>query len=224
EVLERYADRFSHVLVDEYQDTNHAHYVLVTMLAGKHRNLFVVGDADQAIYGWRGADIRNILEFERQFPDARIITLDQNYRSTQNILNAADAVISVNKRRPEKRLWTDQDAGPLIRAFEGRTEDEEAQFIAREIRRLVLRGSTDARSCAVMYRTNAQSRAIEDAFIHEGVPYRIVGATRFYERREVKDVISYLRWLHNADDGVSLARILNVPSRKIGDTSRRALQ
>jgi len=223
EVLERYADRYSHVLVDEYQDTNHAQYVLVTMLASKHRNLFVVGDADQAIYGWRGADIRNILDFERQFPDARIITLDQNYRSTQNILDAAHAVISVNTKRPEKKLWTDKDAGPLIRAFEARNEQEEAQFVAREIRRLVHRGTAEPRSCAVMYRTNAQSRSIEDAFIHEGVPYRIVGSTRFYERREVKDVLSYLRWLANPEDGVSLTRIINVPPRKIGDTSQKAL-
>jgi DNA helicase-2/ATP-dependent DNA helicase PcrA len=224
EVLQRYADRFSHVLVDEYQDTNQVQYVLVTQLASKHGNLFVVGDADQAIYGWRGADIRNILDFERQFATTRLITLDQNYRSTQNVLDAAHAVISQNTKRPEKRLWTDQEAGPLIRAFEARNEKEEAQFIAREIRRLRLRGTAEPRSCAVMYRTNAQSRALEEAFIHEGVPYKLVGTTRFYERREVKDVISYLRWLANPDDNVSLARVLNVPPRKIGGTSQAALQ
>jgi DNA helicase II / ATP-dependent DNA helicase PcrA len=224
EALEHYADRYQHVLVDEYQDTNHAQYVLVRMLASKHRNLFVVGDADQAIYGWRGANIRNILEFERNFPEAKTITLDQNYRSTQNILDAAHAVISVNQQRPEKRLWTDQEPGPLIHGFEARNEDEEAQFIARQIRRLVHRGATEPRSCAVMYRTNAQSRAIEGAFRHEGVPYKIVGATRFYERREVKDVLAYLRWIANPADGVSLARIVNVPPRRIGPGTVTALR
>lgn len=219
ETLERYSERYRHILVDEYQDTNHAQYALVSMLAAKHQNLFVVGDADQAIYGWRGADVRNILEFEEQFPNATTITLDQNYRSTQNILDAAHAIISVNEKRPEKKLWTDQDRGPLIHIFEGTTEGEEALFIVRQIRRLISRGTAEARSCAVMYRTNSQSRVIEDAFVHEGLPYKIVGTTRFYERREVRDVLAYLRWVANPDDGQSLARIINVPPRKIGATS-----
>jgi DNA helicase-2/ATP-dependent DNA helicase PcrA len=217
ERLEYYAHRFRHVLVDEYQDTNHAQYVLVSLIASKHRNLFVVGDNDQAIYGWRGADVRNILEFESQFPDAKAITLDQNYRSTQTILDAAHGVISHNIDRPPKRLWTDKGMGPLIRSFEARNGDEEAQFVAREIRRLVARGTVGANNCAVMYRTNAQSRVLEDAFIHEGVPYRLVGATRFYERREIKDVLAYLRFVANPLDGMSLARIINVLPRKIGD-------
>ena len=158
------------------------------------------------------------------FPTPKTITLDQNYRSTQNILDVADAVISVNKQRPEKRLWTDQDRGRLIHVFEGTNEAEEALFIARQIRRLISRGTAEARSCAVMYRTNAQSRAIEDAFVHEGVPYKIVGTTRFYERREVRDVLAYLRWVANPEDGQSLARIINVPPRKIGTTSVNALR
>lgn len=219
DVLDRYAGRYQHVLVDEYQDTNHVQYVLISLLASKHRNLFVVGDADQAIYGWRGADIRNILDFETQFPDARAITLEQNYRSTQNILDAAHHVISVNQERPPKRLWTDKHRGLLLRAFEARNQDEEAHFVAREIRRLIRRGSTDANSCAVMYRTNAQSRPIEDAFIREGVPYRIVGTTKFYERREIRDVLAYLRFAANPADSVSLSRIINVPPRKIGGTT-----
>lgn len=224
DILERYADRYRHVLVDEYQDTNHAQYVLVSLVASKHRNLFVVGDADQAIYGWRGADIRNILEFKRNFPDARAITLDQNYRSTQNILDAAHGVIALNESRPEKRLWTEKDRGPLVRAFEARNGDEEAQFVAREIRRLIHRGNVEANSSAVMYRTNAQSRAIEDAFIREGVPYKIVGTTKFYERREIRDVLAYLRFVANPSDGVSLERIINVPPRKIGATTVSALR
>jgi DNA helicase-2/ATP-dependent DNA helicase PcrA len=224
ERFEYYANRYRHVLVDEYQDTNHAQYVLVSLLASKHRNLFVVGDNDQAIYGWRGADVRNILDFETQFPDARAITLDQNYRSTQTILDAAHEVISLNVDRPPKRLWTDKGAGPLIRSFEARNADEEAQFVAREIRRLVARGTTGANNCAVMYRTNAQSRALEAAFNHEGVAYRLIGATKFYERREIRDVLAYLRFVANPLDGISLSRIINVPPRKIGDTTVQNLR
>lgn len=219
DVLERYTNTYRHILVDEYQDTNRAQYMLVRLLASVSGNLFVVGDADQSIYGWRGADIRNILEFEKHFSDARLISLDQNYRSTQNILDAAYGVISRNVGRTDTKLWTECDRGPLIWAFEGRTGDEEAQFIAREIRRLAHRGSTEPKSCAVMYRTNAQSRAIEDAFIREGIAYRIVGTTKFYERREIKDVLGYLRWVANPADGVSLARVIKVPPRKIGDIS-----
>ncbi len=223
ERLEHYASQFEHVLVDEYQDTNHAQYVLVSLLASIHRNLFVVGDADQAIYGWRGADIRNILDFERQNPEAQIVTLEQNYRSTQNVLSAAHAVITKNVARPKKQLWTEKDRGSLIRVFEARSSEEEAHFVAREIRRLSRRGTADAASCAVMYRTNAQSRILEDAFIHEGINYRLVGATRFYERREVRDILSYLRFIANPLDSISLGRIINTPSRKIGSTTLRAL-
>ncbi|HZT96145.1 MAG TPA: UvrD-helicase domain-containing protein [Chloroflexota bacterium] len=223
EKLQYYSSRFRHVLVDEYQDTNHAQYVLMNLFASEYRNLFAVGDADQAIYGWRGADIRNILDFERHYPEARLVVLDQNYRSTQNILAAAHAVITKNVARPKKRLWTEKDRGSLIRVFEGRSSEDEAHFIAREIRRLTHRGTATAGSCAVMYRTNAQSRAIEEAFIHEGIRYRLVGATRFYERREVRDILAYLRFIANPSDSASLARIINIPPRKIGSTTVRAL-
>ncbi len=222
-ILERYASRYLHVLVDEYQDTNHAQYVLVSLLASQSRNLFAVGDPDQSIYGWRGADIRNILQFEAEFQDARTITLDQNYRSTQNILDAAHAIIVANPERPDKRLWTDSGPGALLRVYEARNGEEEAQFIAREVRRLIHRRAGEAFSCAVMYRTNAQSRALEDAFIREGVAYRIVGSTKFYERREVKDALAYLRFVANPSDGLSLQRIINVPPRKIGAKSLQVL-
>jgi DNA helicase-2/ATP-dependent DNA helicase PcrA len=222
--LEHYASRYQHILVDEYQDTNHAQYVLVRLLASKHGNLFVVGDADQAIYGWRGADIRNILEFDRDFPNAHTITLDQNYRSTQNILDAADSVIALNRQRRPKKLWTQKERGHLIRIFQAYNESEEAQFVVNEIRRLVMRGEVQPNDCVVMYRTNAQSRALEDAFLREGMPYRLVGATRFYERREVKDILAYLRVLVNPADSMSLRRIINVPPRKIGVTTIAALQ
>ncbi|MBV9279012.1 MAG: UvrD-helicase domain-containing protein [Chloroflexi bacterium] len=224
ERLEHYAGRFQHILVDEYQDTNHAQYVLVKLLASRHRNLFVVGDDDQSIYSWRGADIRNILEFERDYPEVREIKLEQNYRSTQNILDAAHGVISRNISRKAKRLWTDNEAGNLIQLFHAYNEEEEASFVTGEIGRLMASGQVEAGECAVMYRTNAQSRALEEAFIRANLPYTLVGATRFYERKEIKDVVAYLRLLANPNDSLHLRRILNVPPRKIGAATVQALQ
>ena len=222
--LEHYASRFQHILVDEYQDTNHAQYVLVNLLASRHRNLFVVGDDDQSVYSWRGADIRNILEFERDYPDVREIKLEQNYRSTQNILDAAHTVISQNLGRKPKRLWTENETGSLLQIFHAYNEEEEASFVANEINRLIARGEATARECAVMYRINAQSRALEEAFIRANIPYVLIGATRFYERREVRDVIAYLRLLQNPNDSVTLRRVINVPPRKIGATTLQTLR
>ena len=215
DVREKYQGRFLHVLVDEFQDTNIAQYQLARLLAGKHGNICVVGDPDQSIYSWRSADIRNILNFERDFPDARIVLLEQNYRSTQTILDAAHAVIAGSKQRKQKSLWTDQAGGEPIAVYEAYDEAEEADFVATEIGELV----NDERrysDVAVMYRTNAHSRALEEAFIRATIPYQLVGGTRFYERREVKDVLAYLRLVHNPYDVVSFARIVNVPGRGIG--------
>jgi DNA helicase II / ATP-dependent DNA helicase PcrA len=217
--LEHYSHRYEHVLVDEYQDTNHAQYELVKMLASEHRNLFVVGDDDQSVYSWRGADLRNILEFERDYPNVFEIKLEQNYRSSQNILDAAHGVISKNEARKDKRLWTERDAGQRIELFHAYNEEDEARFVTKEVSRLVNRMEAEPRECAVMYRTNAQSRALEEAFIRANMPYHLVGATRFYTRREVRDVLAYLRLILNPDDGVTLGRIINVPPRKIGSTS-----
>ena len=222
--LEHYASRFQHILVDEYQDTNHAQYVLVNLLASRHRNVFVVGDDDQSVYSWRGADIRNILEFERDYPDVREIKLEQNYRSTQTILDAAHGVISQNVGRKPKQLWTENETGPQIHLFHAYNEEEEASFVTNEIGRLVAGGEVTAGDCAVMYRTNAQSRALEEAFIRANLPYILVGGTRFYERKEIKDVVAYLRLLANPNDGLTLRRIINVPPRKIGATSVQLLR
>jgi len=222
--LEHYANRYEYVLVDEYQDTNHAQYELVNMLASKHHNLFVVGDDDQSVYSWRGADIRNILEFERDYPEVREVKLEQNYRSTQNILDAAHGVISRNVGRKTKRLWTEHEAGSLIHIFHAYNEEEEAQFITNEISRLMSSGEVRADECAVMYRTNAQSRALEEMFIRSHIPYVLVGGTRFYERREIKDIVAYLRLIVNPNDSQTLRRIVNVPPRKIGATSLNALK
>jgi DNA helicase-2/ATP-dependent DNA helicase PcrA len=222
--LEHYATRYQHVLVDEYQDTNHAQYVLVNMLASRHRNLMVVGDDDQSVYSWRGADIRNILEFERDYPEVREIKLEQNYRSTQNILDAAHGVIVQNIGRKPKRLWTERDAGPLINIFHAYNEEDEASFVADEINRQVAHGEWTAGECAVMYRINAQSRALEEALIRANLPYLLVGAIRFYERKEIRDVVAYLRLLLNPNDGITLRRVINVPPRKIGAATLQALQ
>jgi DNA helicase-2/ATP-dependent DNA helicase PcrA len=224
ERLEHYATRYEYILVDEYQDTNHAQYVLVNLLASRHRNLFVVGDDDQSVYSWRGADIRNILEFERDYPDVREIKLEQNYRSTQNILDAAHSVISRNVGRKAKRLWTENASGPLIQAVHAYSEEEEASFVATEIGRLIDAGEITPNEAAVMYRTNSQSRPLEEAFIRAGLPYILVGGTRFYERREVKDAVAYLRLLLNPNDGMTLRRVINVPPRKIGATTIQALR
>ena len=218
EVLEHYQNRFGYVLVDEYQDTNHAQYRLVTLLTAQHRNLCVVGDADQSIYGFRGADVRNILEFERDFPDARIVLLQQNYRSTQTILEAANAVISNNPRRDPKRLWTDIGAGEQLVTYEAQDEHDEAAFIAEEVEAL-REEDFDLTDAAVFYRTNAQSRVIEETFVKFGVAYQVIGGLKYYDRREVKDALAYMRVMVNPTDTVALKRIVNVPKRAIGDTS-----
>jgi DNA helicase II / ATP-dependent DNA helicase PcrA len=219
-VRERYRARYSHVLVDEFQDTNTAQYALIKALAaadvpGAAHNVFVVGDEDQSIYRWRGADYRNIQRFRRDFPEARVVLLEQNYRSTQTILDAARAVIDRNRQRTPKALWTEAGQGAAITVFEAHDENEEAAYVVREIEAAVLRG-TPYGHFAVMYRTNAQSRALEDALVRRRVPYQLVGATRFYERREVKDVLAYLRLAHNPLDAMALERVVNIPPRGIG--------
>src|SRR5580693_1825439 len=221
EVAAEYRRRFRHVLVDEYQDTNHAQYILVRELVGAHEQdkseLCVVGDADQSIYAFRGATIRNIVEFEQDFPDARVIVLEQNYRSTQNILSAANAVVSRNASRKPKNLWSDQGAGPLITGYVADSEHDEAAFVAEEVDRLTDTGEATPGDVAVFYRTNAQSRVFEEVFIRVGLPYKVIGGVRFYERREVRDLLGYLRLIANPADEVSLRRVLNVPKRGIGD-------
>src|SRR6185295_19128336 len=201
-VRDRYSNKFVHVMVDEYQDTNRPQYLLVQRLAGRHRNLCVVGDPDQSIYKWRGADLRNILDFEHDFPEARIVKLERNYRSTQVILDAATAVISQNRNRKDKRLWTERKGGDLIKYFRGSDELEEADFITRTAHS----GISASPDCtvAVLYRTNAQSRVIEDALMRSGLSYRIVGGVRFYERKEIKDSLAFLKRLLNPHDDVSL--------------------
>jgi len=216
DVLADCQERFLHILVDEYQDTNPVQFALLSALAARHRNLCVVGDVDQAIYGWRGADIRNILEFERDFPDARIIPLEQNYRSTKTILEAAEHLIRHNPHRYPKRLWTENPAGEPLTVYAAWDEHDEARFVVEEIRRLQACGHP-LRACAILYRTNAQSRQFEEALLRAGIPYQVVGALRFYERREVKDLLAYLRVLINPRDILSLRRIVNVPRRGIGE-------
>ncbi|MDN5919340.1 MAG: UvrD-helicase domain-containing protein [Pseudonocardia sp.] len=222
-VAEYYRRRFRHVLVDEYQDTNHAQYELVRALVAPANErahpaeLCVVGDSDQSIYAFRGASIRNIVEFEQDFPDARTILLEQNYRSTQTILTAANAVIARNTERRDKRLWSDQGDGEKMIGYVADNEHDEASFVASEIDRLVDSGEYRNSDIAIFYRTNAQSRVFEDVFLRVGMPYKVVGGVRFYERREIRDALAYLRVLSNADDTVSLRRILNVPKRGIGD-------
>jgi DNA helicase II / ATP-dependent DNA helicase PcrA len=217
-VLEQYQDRFQYVLVDEYQDTNHAQYRLVQMLAGTRRNLCVVGDSDQSIYAFRGADIRNILDFENDYPDARVIVLDRNYRSTQTILDAANAVISNNDGRKPKHLWTDLGDGDPVTVYRAEDEHDEAAFIAERLLALPEEGLrlSDA---AVFYRTHAQSRVLEEVMVRFGVPYQVIGGPKFYDRREVKDVMAYLKAIVNPDDPVALKRIINVPKRGIGNTT-----
>jgi DNA helicase-2/ATP-dependent DNA helicase PcrA len=218
EVLERWQNRFQYVLVDEYQDTNQAQYMLVKMLAATHRNVCVVGDSDQSIYAFRGADMRNIMGFEKDYPDTRVILLEQNYRSTQTILDAANAVIANNASRQPKRLWTDEGAGERIVVFEAEDEHEEAAYIAEEIARLRDSG-VGLDDVAVFYRTNAQSRVIEELFVRFGVMYQVVGGLKYYDRKEVKDALAYLRAIVNPDDQVAIKRIINTPKRAIGDTS-----
>jgi DNA helicase-2/ATP-dependent DNA helicase PcrA len=236
DVLTKYQERWRYLHVDEYQDTNRAQYLWVRALAARHRNLCVVGDDDQSIYSWRGADLRNILDFERDWPDTAVVKLEQNYRSTQLILDAAHAVVSRNSARKDKKLWTDNGGGARIQRFEAYNEEEEAEWIARQIEGLVggrgtaltRRADDDARfrarDIAVMYRMNAQSRAIEESFLRYGIRYQLVGGTRFYSRREVKDALAYLRILRSDTDSVSFERIVNVPARGIGDKTIEVLR
>ncbi len=216
-VLQYYRDRFDYILVDEYQDTNAAQYELVHMLAGEKRNLCVVGDDDQSIYGWRGADIRNILDFEKDYPDARVVKLERNYRSTGNILDAANQVIAHNKGRKEKALWTEAPSGEKLTLYRALDERDEAAFVATTAKAVAGRGK--ASEIAVLYRMNAQSRVLEEAFVRSGIAYRVYGGLKFYDRREVKDLIAYMRALVNPDDDVSVRRIINEPRRAIGDAT-----
>lgn len=224
EVLARYQERYHHILVDEFQDTNMAQYILLRQLAARHRNLFVVADEDQSIYRWRGADYRNIVRLREDYPDLATYLLEQNYRSTQTILDVAHAVIRHNPGRTEKRLFTHRGRGMKVIVHEAYDPEDEAQFVVDTIAELVLRGEARPGDCAVMYRTNAQSRALEDAFIRAGLPYRLVGATRFYARREIKDLIAFLRVVHNLADSASLSRIIGVPPRGIGKRTMVALE
>jgi DNA helicase II / ATP-dependent DNA helicase PcrA len=223
EVRERYQTRFRYIHVDEYQDTNHAQYRLVNILAAAHRNLCVVGDDDQSVYSWRGADIRNILDFERDYPEAKVVKLEQNYRSTQTILDAANAVVANNASRKPKELWTAGPQGERIRIFTASDEYAEARFVVSEIERVIEAGARPA-DIAVFYRTNAQSRALEDVLVREGVPYQVVGGVRFYERAEIKDAMAYLAVIANPADSGALERIINVPKRGLGATSVARLQ
>ena len=218
EVLERYQDRFRQISVDEYQDTNHVQYAITNLLAARHRNLMVVGDDDQSIYSWRGADIQNILDFEKDYPDAHVVRLEQNYRSTGHILSAANAVVANNSRRKPKRLFTDAGDGEKIQVFQASDERDEGRWIGSEIEKLH-DGGTSYDDMAVFYRTNAQSRILEDMFLRAGVPYKIVGGTRFFDRAEVRDVMAYLKLVVNPDDDVAALRVVNTPRRGVGTTS-----
>src|ERR671919_1911323 len=223
DVRRRYQKAFRWVLVDEYQDTNRAQYRLLQLLCEAHRNLFVVGDESQSIYGFRHADIRNILEFERDFPDADVVKLEQNYRSTQTILDATNAVIANNRARKPKRLWTEEDGGDPIRIVELGDEHEEARYVAGEVERLATDEDVPRTEIAVFYRTNAQSRVLEDTLVRFDVPYQVIGVTKFYERAEIKDTVAYLTLLANPSDSVSFARIVNSPRRGIGQTTQARL-
>jgi DNA helicase II / ATP-dependent DNA helicase PcrA len=225
QVLEHYQERFRYVLIDEYQDTNRAQYHLVNLLADKHRNICVVGDADQGIYSWRGATIQNLMDFEHDYPDAEEFILDQNYRSTRTILEVANALIENNLQRKPKILWTEADEGTPVVRYRAEDEHDEAWFVAQEVERLVTDQAEHAYGdVAVFYRTNAQSRVVEDVFMKAGIPYRVVGGVRFYERREIKDTLAYLRALVNPQDAVSARRIINTPKRGIGDQTVAALE
>ena len=223
DVLNRYQETWRYLHVDEYQDTNHAQYLLISLLAQKYKNLCVIGDPDQSIYAFRGADIRNILEFKKEYPDALQIKLEQNYRSTQLVLSAANNIIKANPNRPEKDMWTEQKEGPLVTVHEVSDEKKEAQDAIHEAEKLRLTGLA-LNEQVILYRTNAQSRLFEEACMRAGIPYRIVGGVKFYARKEVKDVLAYLHAILNPGDTLSLLRILNVPARKIGDTTIGHLQ
>jgi len=219
EIRVKYQNRFKYILVDEYQDTNGAQYQLTKILAAKHHNLCVVGDADQSIYGWRGADIRNIMDFEEDYPEARTIKLEQNYRSTKNILAAANAVIEHNINRKKKELWTENATGEKLTIYEARDERDEAEFIATTVMKQKTIFNASYGDMAVLYRTNAQSRVVEETFMRRGIPYTMVGGLKFYDRKEIKDILAYLRVIYNPLDTVSLLRIINVPKRGLGATT-----
>ena len=223
-VLEKYSKRFKYVMIDEYQDTNHAQYLLAYLLSSYWKNIAVVGDADQSIYAWRGADIQNILDFEKDYPNCTSIKLEQNYRSTKIILDAANAVIDNNEGRPEKNLWTDKVEGAKIQHFTAQSEHEEAAFIGDTIVKKHDIHGVPYGDMAILYRTNAQSRVLEEALIKRALPYTMVGGTKFYDRKEIKDVLAYLRVLYNPFDDLSLLRIINVPKRSIGATTVSKLQ
>jgi len=220
EILDAYQEKFRYICVDEYQDTNHAQYILIRQLADKYKNLCVIGDSDQSIYSWRGANMRNILDFEKDFPGATTIMLEQNYRSTKNILKAAHNVIVKNSSRKEKELWTDNEEGGNIQVFEAFNEREEGVYIVNQINKALTKyEAPDYSDFAILYRTNAQSRVLEEVFMRFGIPYKIVGGIKFYSRKEIKDIMSYLKVLHNPHDSISMLRIINNPSRKLGKTT-----
>ena len=223
DVLEYYQERWRYINIDEYQDTNHAQYVLIKSLADKYRNLCVIGDSDQSIYSFRGADISNILDFEKDYSEAKIIKLEQNYRSTQNVLDAADAIIAKNKKRKPKKMWTDQGKGDLIDVWHCDSEHDEAEKVSREIEDLK-KVNVTLNQIVVLYRTNAQSRILEESLLRFGLPYKVIGGVKFYARKEVKDILAYLRVIHNPYDTDSLLRIINIPTRKIGATTVQKLQ
>lgn len=224
QILERYQDRFRYILIDEYQDVNYAQYVLVQLLAKKHHNLCVVGDDDQSIYSFRGAEVELILRFQKDYPEATIIRLEQNYRSTQPILDAAFSVVSQNRSRAPKRLWTEREEGMPLTLTRAQDDADEAQLVADYLQRQVLKGDRTYGDFAVLYRTNAQSRAFEDTFRRNRIPHRIVGALRFYDRKEIKDLLAYLRLIVNPDDAVSFRRVINAPPRGIGAQTQQSIQ
>lgn len=219
DIRDYYAEKFQYVLVDEYQDTSRSQYRLIQHLASYHRNISVVGDADQSIYGWRGADIRNILDFEKDYKDAKIIFLEQNYRSTKTILEAANALIKNNQERKDKSLWTENPEGDIITKYRAQDERDEARYISKKIQENILRNKAENKDFAVLYRMNAQSRVIEEELMSRNIKYTIVGGLKFYERKEIKDIIAYLRVIQNPEDELSLKRIINVPKRGIGKTT-----
>ncbi len=223
-MLQHYQERFRYILIDEYQDTNRAQYELVNMLAAKYRNICVVGDADQGVYSWRGATIQNILDFERDYPDAAVFLMEQNYRSTQNILTVANALIENNVQRKPKNLWTEAGSGDPVVRVRANDEHSEAYFVAQEIERLRSEEGFRYREVAIFYRTNAQSRVIEDVLMRVGMPYRVFGGVRFYQRKEIKDVLAYLRLLTNPQDVISFRRVVNTPKRGIGDATVAAVE
>ena len=224
DVLEFYQNKFKYIMVDEYQDTNGAQYEFVRLLAKRYKNICVVGDDDQCIYAWRGADVTNILEFERDYPNCKVIKLEQNYRSKGNILEAANVVIVNNSRRKSKALRTEQDPGSKIKIYRAYSDKEEGDFVARQILDIKSKSVAENKDFAVLYRTNAQSRLFEEIFRRRGIPYKIVGGTKFYDRKEIKDMLAYLKVLVNPQDDISIKRIINVPKRSIGDATVNKVQ